>query len=44
MIALPVGFDLNLYISELVTLGLPFVSVAVAFVAFTIILRLIRRG
>jgi len=44
MIALPAGFDIDLYVSDLVTLGTPFVSVAVAFVAFAVILRLIRRG
>ena len=37
MITLPIGFDFNLLISDLLTLGIPIVSIAVAIFVYSII-------
>jgi len=44
MITLPAGFDFNLLISDLLTLGIPIVSVAVAIFVYSVIAQAMHSG
>jgi hypothetical protein len=42
MIALPPGFDVSLFISDLYTFVVPFVGISTLFVAYRLVIKVLR--